>query len=179
MASGSVYNAYQELYIEKTLNDFHHRLIIIFWTCFYQLITIILLFEIDFIPYFGYSSPSTFLTQSKNFVLCYFNVSCNYTLFLGLGFVVTFTGSYFSGIYLNAKSSNYTMIANSMVPSIVIIFFTIFSSLNNGLQYPLYVSLPCIFLNTCSLIIWWYWENKVINQYEILPLVIPDDETIQ
>jgi hypothetical protein len=67
-----------------------------------------------------------------------------------------------SAIYLNAQSANYYMVSGMMITPIVVLFFTIFPSLNSGLDYPLYISIPCVGLNTASLITWWYWENIVL-----------------
>jgi hypothetical protein len=56
--------------------------------------------------------------------------------------------------YLNSISMKYSTIALTLVTPIVGAFFSIFPQLNNGKQYPLYITLPSLALNLLSSILW-------------------------
>lgn len=168
----AIYNTYQEKYIEmannkekerlinESSNLFEHELVVLYWTCFYQFFVMVFMLWVDLIPFFGYTKPSQFGKHFTNFFKCYFSIDCKYTLLLALGFVLGYIGSYFSAIYLNAKSATYSMLAATMIPPVVITFFGIFPSLNSGESYPIPLTVVCIVLNTASMVIWKYWEIK-------------------
>ncbi|NIO44945.1 MAG: hypothetical protein GTN36_05340, partial [Candidatus Aenigmarchaeota archaeon] len=101
----ALYNTLQERYMEITDTSFTSKITILFWTCFFQFIVMLFLFWADWIPYFGYSKLNTFGDQTGRFFLCYFSIDCDWTLLLALCFVGAYIGSYFSAIYLNAKSA--------------------------------------------------------------------------
>lgn len=168
----AIYNTLQEKYIEMAKakesqefisnndsRDWEHKLVILYWTCFYQFFVMVFFVWLDIIPFFGYSKPSNFLDHTKNFYKCYFLIDCKWTLLLGLGFIAGYIGSYFSAIYLNAKSANFSMLATTMIPPAVISFFEIFPSLNSGENYSPFIIISCISLNTACVIIWRYWER--------------------
>lgn len=164
MGCRATYNTLQEKYIEIKGDNFSNKITILFWTCFFQFFIMGLLIWVDLIPGFGYSTPSTFGEETKNFFECYFAISCKWTLLLGLSFVAAYTGSYFSAIYLNAKSANYSMLANTLIAPTVIVFFTIFPHLNEGIKYPIYITIPAISLNIFSVVLWKYWEIHVAGK---------------
>lgn len=166
----ALYNTLQEKYIEMAREkemiefnpmprDWEYKIVVLYWTCFYQFIVMVAFVWLDIIPFFGYSTPSNFLDHTKNFYECYFGFNCKWTILLGLGFVFGYVGSYFSAIYLNAKSANFSMLATTMIPPTVIGFFEIFPSLNSGEEYPLAITIVCILLNTACVVIWRYWEH--------------------
>lgn len=81
-----------------------------------------------------------------------------------------FTGSYICmfmiSVSLNAISTNYNMIATAIVNPSTAIFYTIFPSLNHGLQYPLYIVVPSLVLSILSVILWIKGQNHITTDIE-------------
>ncbi len=165
MVCRGTYNTFQEKYIEITKNTIGNQITVLFWTCFYQFFVIIFMVWLDIIPFFGYSKITEFGSNFINFYTCYIPIHCSpIILLLGLGFVVGYSGSYVCAIYLNAESANYSMLATSLVSPSVILFFELFPSLNSGIKYPLYFTIPAIILNILSLVIWNFWEIVIVKK---------------
>lgn len=164
----SLYNVLQEKYIEIDGDTIRNKFNVLFWTCIFQLGFVVLFFWVDMVPYVGMSTDGNFISHLRSSFQCYFG-KCNYTFMLETLFVFGYTMSYVSAIYLNADSANYNMIAVTLITPTVAIFFTIIPSLNSGLHYPIYITIPSILCCTTSLFIWGYWENKYFKHYYPLP----------
>ena len=65
------------------------------------------------------------------------------------------------GIYVNSISTNYTMITKVVISPSVAIFFTIFSDLNPGLKYPLWIVIVTVIASIISVILWLKGESKI------------------
>lgn len=148
----------QEKYIEKTHNVMSHKITMLAYACNFQLLTTLLLMGLDITPFFGYSTPQNFNESISDSLKCYFSINCNGNFMLNMLYITLFMGLYFTSFELNAKSTNFNMLLSTVTGPIMIIFFTLFPTLNQGIEYPVYITIPIIFFNVLSVVIWKYWE---------------------
>jgi hypothetical protein len=159
----SLYNTSQEKYMELNGFSLNNQFTILFWLSFYKVITLVFLFWIDLIPWFGYSHFDTFLPNSLSFMVCIAGITCKATLPVFIAFILAIIGSYVSGVYLNTHSASFNMLAITLISPIVILFFQFVPSLNQGDQFPIYIVIPVIILNMMSILIWQYWDLFIMR----------------
>ena len=94
---------------------------------------------------------------------CFVDINCDDGMGLITGFIMAYICVYYSAIYLNSKSANYSMLTLTLVSPTIITFFEIFPNLNTGIHYPLYIVITSIVLNLLSLFTWKYWEEYVVK----------------
>lgn len=151
----STYNMLQEKYIVETGDDsFYNKIIIIFYA---RVVECIILLSFSWVEYFiGFTdNPVNAFFNSTEL----FGESATASLLLE-GFVIAYLISFVLGIELNAISSNYNMLIPTIANPLVMIFFTIFGSLNHGIHYPIWVVCTCIALSTIGMILWVKGENN-------------------
>lgn len=87
---------------------------------------------------------------------------------------------YVASVYLNGISTNYNTVIGTAANPMVAIFFTIFSKLNPGIQYPLWITVPSLVASVTSALLWMQGD-KVIEEYTQIGNVtdsINTDDTI-
>ena len=158
-------------------------LVMLFWGCIFQLLTLILFFWVDFIQGFGYSTNfSEFYNHFANAWTCFFGLlgGCQGNGPIGLVFIAGYFISYFSGAGLNESSATYGLVATTLTSPVVIVFYLLFPSLNlNNTNSPLWSVLPSVFLMVLGTIVWKLWENKEKRknlEYESVPTALGMEE---
>lgn len=170
----ATYNTLQEKYMQTydSGTSIVNKINILFWTCAFQLIFATLFIWVDFLPMFGYSHPYNFGSKTVQFAKCYFSVDCEYTFWYAMGFVLSYIGSYFAAVQLNSKSASFSMLTTTLIGPSVILFFTLVPTMNPGIKYPLYITIPAALCSVLSIAIWGYWERRVLpkNSYTYSPI---------
>lgn len=164
---GALYNVLQELYLLKTsgLIEPHEQntnlLKTLFWTSLFQLMFMVCFFWVDLIPGFGYSSSvGGFFENLKGEVTCFFfGNGCGASNFLfGIAFTVGYIMSYFSGMYLNKESANFTVYAIALQAPFSILVFVI-TKLGTE-NTPLWSIIPSVFFIGTGIFLWKRWEKR-------------------
>jgi hypothetical protein len=75
-------------------------------------------------------------------------------------------------LFLNEISTNYTMILTNITNQSIALFFIIFPHLNEGIRYPLFITLSSMATSFVSVLFW-------INAEKIVDDNVADDEEIQ
>lgn len=119
---------------------------------FVQLIVTLMLFWLDVVM--GYDSSFDPLVSDFE------EINGNNTQFLLLELFV-FSTILFCIVagYLNSISTNYSSVALTLVTPIVGLFFSLFPNLNDGNNYPLYITIPSLALNLISTFLWMKGEK--------------------
>ena len=149
----------QEKYIILTDSTFKNKIRLAFYSFLFQTITILLLCWVDIIIGYADNATSAFKAFIDSFYV--FGIDELKLLLLQLFVCVIFVLVLVS-IYLNAISTNYNMILTNVSNQIVALFFTIFPSLNSGIQYPLWIIIVSLLLNIISVILWIKGESIAI-----------------
>lgn len=145
----SLDNTLQERYSNITKdNSLLNRVSFAFYTSLCQFVTLIPMFLIEYV--FGYTNNpmSSFVQSAYMFVD---NIKNFMILEL---FILDCLVLYLLSIYLNSVSTNFNMILTNITNQSVAIFFTIFPSLNNGMKYPIHVTIISLVFNVCSVCLW-------------------------
>jgi len=156
----SAYNVMQEKYITET-GDYSllNKITIIFGSRIVEILTLISLFWLDYFIGYGLNPFTAYFDSMKVFAFDY------KAALLFEGFVLAYIIAYVMGIYLNTISSNYNMIVPAVANPLVAIFFTVFSYLNIGIQYPLWVVIPSICMSTAGMVLWILGEKQDTTQF--------------
>jgi drug/metabolite transporter (DMT)-like permease len=168
---GSLYNVLQEKFLKirasagiERQNSSYDKLVMLFWGCLFQFLTISALFWVDVIPGFGFS-PSlkefghTFYESARCFVDQ--EPGCQNNWWLGVLFNLGYIISYLCAAALNEESANYNMIAFTLVSPVTVTFWLVFSSLNpNNENTPIWSVLPALALLISGTVLWKYWEFR-------------------
>lgn len=151
----SVDNTIQEKYITDT-NDTSllNKITLAFYTSVCQFCTLLSLFWVEYI--FGYFDDP--LDAFMNSFYTFFG-DIKYFLLLEL-FILDCLALYLLSIYLNSISTNYNLVLTNVTNQSVAIFFAIFPNLNKGLKYPLYITIPDLFINLIGVVLWIKGEKK-------------------
>ncbi len=131
------------------------------YTNLMQLAFIIAFFWID-IP-LGYGDSGTEFLKSLKMM---FNDS--YSALLLQGFILAYFIFLGLSIYVNSISTNYNMIVTIMTTPAVALFFTIFSSLNPGIEFSWVIVITSLVCSLASIILWFLGEKKDTQGYEEL-----------
>jgi hypothetical protein len=67
-------------------------------------------------------------------------------------------------LYLNSISSKYNMIIEIINNPVINVFFLLFPELNSGLQYPIYIVVPCLFTAILSVVLWIKGDSSAIKK---------------
>lgn len=169
---GTLYNVLQERYFTKLTKYYGENYEkdgyfsnILFWTTVFQLIFMVMFFEVDIIPKFGYSTPDNFLENFKNSMYCFFGYGCNYnSLMWGTIFVFGYITTYISNTLINKDSANFANYATAIQTPLSAIVFIIMGFGTEST--PLWAVIPSLIILTCSIVIWKTWENKVKADFE-------------
>jgi len=148
----------QEKYIIDTNdNTLTNKISFAFYTSLCQVMTLIMMFWIEYI--FGYTNTpfNAFFESAKIFV-------SNFWTFCILElFIIDCLVLYLLTVHLNSISTNYNMILTNLTNQSVAIFFIIFPQLNHGIQYPIFIVICSLILNIISVFLWMKGEkNKQI-----------------
>jgi len=157
----SIFSILQEKYIVDTKDfTFHNKIILVFYSRIYQLITLLLFFWLEDI--IGYKKSSLCDGIIQGFTA----FSTNFWAFVLLeSFVIVYVASFIANVYLNSISTNYNMISSSVGNNLTIIFFEVFPFLNKGISISIEYLIPCMIMNIISTILWIKGENiKKSNQ---------------
>jgi drug/metabolite transporter (DMT)-like permease len=144
---GIIVSAYMFVLQDKTFKqhqgEFTRQQMLAFMV-FYQLVVVILMFYIDFIPWFGSTSNiNDWMTSLKNGIICVF--TCNYAWITACAFIIAYMTSYSTNAFiLQHVSANYKMIVGSIVSPLSISFWLIFPSLNSIILSGLTISIDYI-----------------------------------
>lgn len=130
----------------------YNKLYNIVFCRFVQLIVTLLCFWFDVV--IGYSTTFDPLTDDFNKLK---NADTNFIL-LEVFVISTVFFCVIAG-YLNSISTNYSSVALTLVTPVVGMFFSIFPQLNDGKNYPLYITIPSLFFNLLSSYCWMKGEK--------------------
>lgn len=153
-------NVLQENYAVKT-NDFSifNKLRFATGTSFFQLITLILLCWLD--PILGYNS------ETIDDIVQSLKMFAQNPIYLEL-FIINCLILYVMLIQVNEISSNYNMILTTIMNQSVAIFFTLFPSFNNGLAFPIKITLTSLVLSGISVFLWIKGERNYDPDVDII-----------
>lgn len=167
---GALYNVLQELYLYKTSTMLlpeeqnTNLLKTLFWTSLFQFGFMLLLFWVDLIPGFGYSSSiSDFISNFGGEVSCFFfGNGCGGKNFLfGVAFSIGYIITYFAGMFLNKESANFTVYAIALqTPFSILVFVVTKLGTENT---PLWSIIPSIVLIGVGIFIWKRWEIRNLD----------------
>lgn len=152
--SYSLTNVLQEKFIRDTSNNtFDNKIYLAFYSSLFQFATIILFSWSDlFIGYDDvYSNSTTWESFTESFQVM---KSEPVAFFLLQLFISLWCTLFVLALFLNAISTNYTMILTNMTNQSVALFFIIFPHLNHGIKYPLYITLTSLGTSFASVILW-------------------------
>jgi len=161
----SWYNVAQEKYVKETetttLNTtfrekLDNKIILSFFSRIPMLIVIIFSFGCEYLLVFD-NETSPLSRFNESFYEAFTQVEGALIL---QGFIFSYFLLFFSAIYLNGISTNYHMILTVISNPMVALFFTIFPSLNPGIQYPLWVTITSLVLSISSVILWIGGESQ-------------------
>lgn len=71
---------------------------------------------------------------------------------------------YLLTLKINATSSNIMLLLTTIINPIMAIFYTIFSKLNPGIQYPIYIIIISLLCNVIGVILWIKGEKTISNE---------------
>ena len=145
----ALYSIFQERYTIITGDSSNaNETVLIFWTRLIQNIIVASSYWCEYIIGHEHDPAHAFRQSVEQFLK-----NSADTMILELGIAV-YLAAYIVSTYLNSVSTNYSMISSAGAEPIVILFFTIFSSLNTGVHYPWYISLSCVILSLASVYLW-------------------------
>jgi hypothetical protein len=147
-------------------NTIDHYLHILTWSCLFLLITVCLLFGVDFLPWFGSSSTMSDFTTNVNLGVGWsFNPSKNPTFVYGFLFNIGYIISFYSSMPLTAESAPYTNYINTAVPILASLFWWCVPSLNpSNNRTPFWSIFPSLLISTFGIIFLKRWENHQVYQ---------------
>lgn len=120
----------------------------------------ILMYPIDFIPYFGHSDQDNFLDHFIEIFKCNFTFNCGMALVFYIICVLGYMAYYLTNAYFNASSAPFSSMFSILIAPIVIIFWTCFPELDpNSNSVPIYAPIISTTMNIMGMIIWKMWEN--------------------
>lgn len=153
----SIYNILQEKYLTDSRDgSIQNKLMLMFYVRILQFLILLTCFWLEYIiGYNGQANPFVLIYDS--FVILFHEPTAAILLEV---FIVSYVGLYWISVYLNSISTNYNMISSTITNPVVTIFFTIFSELNPGIKFPLYITIPCLLLSITSTICWIRGEKK-------------------
>jgi len=171
VAPGAVYNVLQERFLARRARDkilgrhvFIDELVVLLFGCIFQVLTIVVIFPVDFLPKFGFSENisgwAQALTQSCK---CFVNAveGCSDAWWLGIIFNAGYIISYLGTIGLNNESANYGLLASTLTTPVAAAFWLIFSNLNpNPEPTPWYYVVPATLLLLIGTLLWKFWELR-------------------
>lgn len=156
----ALYSIFQEKYIVNTGDSSNaNETVLIFWTRLIQNIIVGSSYWCEYVIGHEHDPAEAFRESIHQFLDNSFD-----TTILELGILV-YLMAYVASTYLNAISTNYSMISSAGAEPIVILFFTVFGKLNTGVHFPWYISLACVILSLGSVYLWIKGESKS-NQTE-------------
>jgi len=122
-----------------------------------QMFILLLCFWLDIFLAYS-SSPWTDFKDSLNLFFT------GGSLTLSLQFIVLmFNIAMLLMTYLNAISAKYCMISKLLNSPVILIFFLIFPHLNNGVDYPTYIVVICLFTSIISVSLWIKGDKIIEN----------------
>ena len=170
-------NVLQEKYIMLTNTTFKNKIKMAFYTFLFSTLLLLILCWVDIV--FGYENNTN--DAFKSFINSFYVFGTDGTKMLLIQlFVLVMFVLVIVSIYLNAISTNYNMILTNVSNQVVALCFTIFPSLNSGIQYPLWVIIISLLLNIVSVVLWIKGESITQtsdNKTEMLELLV--DKTIE
>lgn len=151
----ALYSIFQERYIVITKDSSNaNETVLIFWTRLIQNIIVGSSYWCEYVIGHEHDPVEAFRESIHQFLDNSFD-----TTILELGILV-YLLAYIASTYLNAISTNYSMISSAGAEPIVILFFTVFGKLNTGVHFPWYISLACVILSLGSVYLWIKGESK-------------------
>ncbi|XWV24887.1 hypothetical protein QJ856_gp0896 [Tupanvirus deep ocean] len=168
-ALGALYNVLQEKYLNEYNyfyigSDLVNYIFMLFWSSFFMLLTVLMLFWVDIIPYFGMTNGIyNFLNNQFNMIQCFVRISCNYkNTIYGLILIISYTVSNFMITALNKDSANFAVyITLLQTPAASMIF--IVSGFGTAV-IPLWSSICSFVFLMIGLAIWKHWEITEIGK---------------
>lgn len=153
----SLFSILQEKYIVDTKDyTFINKISLVFYSRVFQFLTMLLFYWLEYVMGYKKNSPQDEFVESIT------TFGTNISAFMLLeGFVLAYFASFIINVYLNVISTNYNMISSSAGNALTAVFFTIFSSLNNGFSFPLQYMIPCVLFSVMSIIFWIKGETKI------------------
>ena len=163
------YNVSQEKYVRLTETEYinttdreklDNKIILSFFSRIPMLIIVICAFGVEYVLVLN-NETSPLLRFNESFYEAFTQLKSGLIL---QGFVLTYFVLFFSAIYLNAISTSYHMILTVISNPAVALFFTIFPSLNPGIQYPLWVTISSLILSISSVLFWIAGESQFFKK---------------
>eukprot|EP01130_Rhizamoeba_saxonica_P019194 TRINITY_DN9855_c0_g1_i1.p1 TRINITY_DN9855_c0_g1~~TRINITY_DN9855_c0_g1_i1.p1 ORF type:complete len:378 (-),score=48.60 TRINITY_DN9855_c0_g1_i1:98-1231(-) len=173
MAMASMANVFQERFFSsrssfENRNEAYERQFMLFWSCLFQLVFMIVLSPLDLIPKFGSSnSIQEFTEMLLDSFMCNFGLGgiCSVNNFIyGVMFIGCFAISFVATAILNQESANFALIAGTVATPVGMIAALIIPQLKNDESTPIWSVIPSGILLLVGTIIWKYWEVKYPDQ---------------
>jgi hypothetical protein len=163
------YNVTQEKYVRQTETKYinttfreklDNKIILSFFSRIPMLIIVMFSFGVEYLLVLD-NETSPLVRFNESFYQAFTQLESGLIL---QGFIITYFVLFFSAIYLNAISTSYHMILTVISNPAVALFFTIFPSLNPGIQYHLWVTISSLVLSVSSVICWIAGESQFFKK---------------
>lgn len=141
-------------------NIFNTKAFIAFYSSIFQFISIILFSWIDIFLGYEIENKTQFELFIQGFTTMFTNA--NSCILLQI-FVLLWFLLFVLALFLNEISTNYTMILTNITNQSVALFFIIFPQFNNGIKYPLFITLSSLATSLISVLFWIKAEVIVDN----------------
>jgi len=165
MAPSALTNVFQEKYLTQKENisraqSMHDMLRMLFWSNLMQGLIFIMLFFVDIIPGFGFSSSAqAFFTNICFTFKCFFNSgACPNVWWKGLTFVLAYICTTIAAAELNRSSANFGLIASTLGSPLAALFWILLPHLSQDSTTPLWSVIPAMLLLIGGSVLWKKWE---------------------
>jgi len=158
----SLFNIFQEKYFIDTKDtSLNNKITNVFYIRLIHFLVTVSFFWLEFLIGYTNNPLHDFVASMHTFI--------KNPIQMGLleGFVLSYIILYILGAYLNTISANYNMITAVAATPANAVFFTIFSKLNPGIQYPLYIIIPSLLLAMASIMLWVKGENNDSKEQQL------------
>ena len=159
IVSKSISILLHEKYIEENVNNLKTQLEMTIINNTLQTIICIAIINMDWIPIIGYSQKKGFIEVSKNTINLFFEGKSITVIVIGIAYTLSYIGNQLNNIFLSITElkNKYYMnprYVSIITPISVIILYTVATSINYGIKYPLYINIIVMLMIIISLIIW-------------------------
>eukprot|EP01128_Nolandella_sp_AFSM9_P000852 TRINITY_DN1097_c0_g1_i1.p1 TRINITY_DN1097_c0_g1~~TRINITY_DN1097_c0_g1_i1.p1 ORF type:complete len:224 (+),score=34.92 TRINITY_DN1097_c0_g1_i1:545-1216(+) len=140
-----------------------------FWANLFQLLTMAILFWVDVIPGFGFSSSvHSFLDHLVGTSQCFVDpVTCPGALYFGIAFIGAMFFTNVLGNLLSADSANFSALTAVIATPLATIFWLIFPKIApSPTKDPLWSVIPAFVMLVLATILWKVWERSEVKRIE-------------
>jgi len=168
MAPSALTNVFQEKFLTQKeeisrSQSMHDMLRMLFWSNLIQGLVFLMLFFVDIIPGFGFSSSAhEFFTNIRFTFQCFFNSeACPNVWWKGLTFVLAYICTTIAAAELNRSSANFGLIASTLGSPLAALFWILFPHLSqDSTTTPLWSVIPAMVFLIGGSVLWKKWEVR-------------------